>query len=415
MRSRLSVAACALLASSGAAANTRAETTPLATPTMRFEGAALIYGEQGRTSVFEPNARFTRLFAGGQTVSAALTFDAITGASPTGAMPSGTMQTTTSPSGRQVSISQEQVPTSQFSDARLASDLEASTPIGRVLALTLGGHISREKDYQSLGASAKASLDLWQHTTTLTFGGGSNHDAIFPRAMIHRGLSSGSDTLGGGRGVKNISSGLFGLSQILSRRWMAAATATRTVENGYLTDPYKVVSVLNRTSGATAGTVTEKRPSRRTRSDVLLSSVYHFDADVLYSESRFYGDDWGLRSLVVDFKYRHELKNGTWFEPHVRMYGQSKADFFRYGLPQGDPLPEYATSDSRLGRLASLTLGATYGFRIPQSPGEWSLRGELISQTGNSFPAEAIGAQRNYDLAPPLTIGSLVATYAIEF
>src|ERR1700720_2196401 len=58
-------------------------------PTDRVDVTSLLYGEQGRTQVVEPVVRFTHLWADGQSVSAQLGIDVITGASPTGALPSG--------------------------------------------------------------------------------------------------------------------------------------------------------------------------------------------------------------------------------------------------------------------------------------------------------------------------------------
>jgi hypothetical protein len=81
----------------------------------------------------------------------------------------------------------------------------------------------------------------------------------------------------------------------------------------------------------------------------------------------------------------------------------------------GAPLPELATADYRLGALRSATIGATYGFRIPGRPGEWTIRAEYIGQFGNGHPGDAVGIQRQFDLAPRVDIGSLVIGYSIEF
>jgi hypothetical protein len=67
-------------------------------------------------------------------------------------------------------------------------------------------------------------------------------------------------------------------------------------------------------------------------------------------------------------------------QPHVRLYAQSPARFFVFGLTQGEPLPEFASADERLGPLRTATFGATYGFRVPGSRGEFTLRAEYMYQ-----------------------------------
>lgn len=114
-------------------------------------------------------------------------------------------------------------------------------------------------------------------------------------------------------------------------------------------------------------------------------------------------------------KYRRELDNKEYVMPHVRYYAQNQADFFRFGLVQGEPLPELVSSDQRLGPLQSLTLGATLGFSVQDMPGEWSLRGEYIRQVGSGHPSYVTGVQQSFDLFPPVNIGSFVAAYSVSF
>ena len=33
---------------------------------------------------------------------------------------------------------------------------------------------------------------------------------------------------------------------------------------------------------------------------------------------RFYRDDWGMRSNTFDLKYRDELEDGAYLQPHIR-------------------------------------------------------------------------------------------------
>lgn len=430
LRTRLGAAACMLIASGVPAAAEPGAGSQL-------DVSALLYGERNRTNVVEPSVRLTRVFADGQSLSAQFEFDAVSGASPSGGSPSLTAQTVTGASGTVRSVAAGQTPLRSYRDQRYAADLEWQKPFLRSFVSTLGGNFSRERDYQSAGVSGKLALDLMQRRTTLTAGGAYNHDLVFPDGGIPVGLGDANapvtppggdddarlgvaaeDGEGGGAREtrsKDVSSAMVGISRVASRRWLLGVNATRTFERGYLTEPYKVVSVVDATTGAPTTLLNEKRPDRRVRNSVLGSSVYHLAEDVLYLSYRYYWDDWQVRSHTADLKYRHELGNERFLEPHLRFYEQGAAEFFRFSLVDGATLPRYATADGRLGDLRSLTAGATVGFRLPGSNGEWTVRAEYIAQLGKSHPADAIGIQRDFDLAPRLDIGSVLVGYSVGF
>ena len=410
LRARLGAAACLLLA-----AGTPAVARAGSGATTQLDVTALLYGERDRANVAEPTARFTRRFADGQSLSAQFGFDVITGASPSGAAPAGTLQTTTSASGTVKTVPAGRIPLDAFRDSRYATDLEWQKPFLRSFLSTLGGHFSREKDYQSFGASGKLSVDLLQRRTTLTAGGGVNHDRVFPVGGIPAGLSDGSAGPLARAAPKDVSTVMLGVSQVVTRRWLVGLNATRTVERGYLSEPYKVLSVLDGVTGMPSGERRERRPAGRMRSSLLASSVYHLAEDVLSLSYRHYRDDWRIRSHTLDARYRRELGGDRYLEPHLRLYSQGAASFFRSGLVAGAPLPDYATADYRMGAMRSVTLGATFGFRIGDRPGEWLVRAEYLGQTGEHHPSDAVGIQRQLDRFPALRIGSLLVGYSVEF
>ena len=411
LRDKLQKAALALLLVP-AAAHAQTAPAPADTPD-RVDVTSLFYGEQGRTSVFEPVVRFTHLTPGGQSFAGILGIDVITGASPTGQVPSGQVQTHTTPSGRTTSSAAGQIPTARFNDRRISFDGEWNKPWGRFVISNIGGHVSREKDYQSLGVNGKISTELENRLLTLTIGGGVNRDTVFPTGGTTAGLSPGA-IISRDANRKNVSDVLVGASRIMSRRWMMSVNASKTFENGYLTEPYKLVSVMS-TSGVPLNTLTEKRPATRDRSSVMVSSVYHFTSDIFYSSYRYYWDTWDIRSHTLDFRYRHPFDDVTYLEPLLRLYTQSAASFYTAGLVQGRALPDFASSDYRLGSLNTVTVGATYGFRWNDAPGDWTVRAQMIRQAGNSSPPNQIGIQRRWDLVPPLNIYAVVVGYSFGY
>jgi hypothetical protein len=420
LRSRLGAAVCVLLASA-APSIARAEGG-----TTQLDASLLIYGEQARAKVAEPTMRVTRIYSDGQSISGQLGIDVITGATPSGGLPSGIVtvppggggdlvHTATAASGGGGGTSAPDpgaLPLSRFHDTRLALDADWQKPLG-LLTSDLSGHFSRERDYQSIGASSKLSLEMFHKLTTIAVGGGFNDDNVFPHGGTRAPLADTTIIISNSWNPKHVRGGLVGLSQILTRRWMIGVNGSRSIEQGYLTEPYKIVSIMDPSTGLLVGQLTENRPSRRVRSDVLSSSVYHFLRDVLYLSHRYYWDDWGVRSHTLDLKYRHELQDSVYIQPHVRYYAQSPADFFRFGLVQGAPIPAFITSDERLGPLKTVTVGAALGFTLPDTPGEWTIRAEYIRQFGSGHPDYVTGVQRDFNLFPPENIGSLVVAYSL--
>lgn len=379
-----------------------------ARPTTQIDLAGLLYNE--RITVLEPTVRFTRLYPSGRSFFGQFTLDTISGASPSGMLPSGQTQTFTSASGRSRSVSATGIPTVNFKDNRFALDGEWQQPL-KMFAYTLGGHVSKEKDYRSLGVNAKVSIDFNKKLTTFSFGGGYNQDEVSPVGGTNTGLSPPGFSVSGAGNSKHVSTGLVGLSQVMSRRWLVGISGSYTSESGYLTDPYKVLSIVHPTSGLPLGELAEKRPDTRKRKSLQGDSVYHFTSDILYLSYRHYWDDWGVRSETIDVKYRHPTSETAYLEPHIRYYNQAAADFYRFGLIQGQPLPAYASTDYRLGALKTFTLGATFGFRPDDDSHEWTVRAEYIGQFGNSHPAGAVGVQTRFDLYPTVNVFSLVVGY----
>jgi hypothetical protein len=404
------------------ASGTARAQSPDTTTANTFEGSALGYGEAQRVYVFEPSAKITHLFTNAQSLSALAILDVITGASPTGAVASTQTQTTTSASGGSSTSTSSQLPTHKFNDMRGALDLGWVSPFGRYLRSDLGTHASLERDYSSLGVSERLSIDLFQRLATVSVGGSYNDDGVFPKGGTPLGLSPTRIIVSTAPQDKRVASGTVGISRILTRRWMMSVDGSRTVERGYLTEPYKIVSIVTPDSGNAVGSVTEKRPDSHDRRSIMASSVYSMVENVLYLSYRYYWDDWGVRSHTIDARYRIEMQDRSFLQPHLRLYTQTAADFFTYSLVQGAPLPVYASADQRLGPLRSATIGLTYGFRVPDRPGEFTIRAEWIHQWGEgtrtvttSGSEEGGPSLQSVDLLPALDIGTLTFGYTVGF
>lgn len=417
VRAKLRAATCLLLTAVAPrlahAADAPPTPPPSPSPVGQFDLTGLFYSE--RIRVLEPTLRYTRIYSGGRSFFGQLSIDSVTGASPNGTLPSGQTQTITSASGRLRRVSATGIPTVDFSDRRVALAGEFKQPV-KMVALTLGGHLSHEKDYQSEGVTGNVSIDLNHKLTTLNLGGGYDNDQVSPVGGTSVGMVPYGALTGATSNPKHVKSGLVGLSQVLTRRWLVGISGSLAAEDGYLTDPYKTLSVIDATTGVPVDQITEQRPDARKRKSVQADSVYHFESNILYLSYRRYWDDWGVRSHTIDAKYRLPLGESRFVEPHIRFYTQTAADFYRFGFIEGAPLPQYATSDYRMNALQSVTLGATVGFAPGgrRSTSDWTVRAEYIGQFGNSSPPGTVGVQTQIDLFPTVNVFSLAVNYRFK-
>ena len=100
-------------------------------------------------------------------------------------------------------------------------------------------------------------------------------------------------------------------------------------------------------------------------------------------------------------------------EPHLRFYTQTAADFYRFGLIEGAPLPQYATSDYRMTAFQSLTLGATIGFAPGgrRAPASGRSAPSTSGSSATARPRARWGCRPRFDLFPTVNVFSLVVNY----
>jgi hypothetical protein len=124
-------------------------------------------------------------------------------------------------------------------------------------------------------------------------------------------------------------------------------------------------------------------------------------------------DDWGVQSQTAEARYRWNINDRSYLEPHLRWYTQSAADFYRTVLFAGDTLPEFATADYRLADLDAYTIGAKYGLRT--NKGEFSVRLEYYQQSPTESPRSAVGDLAAFDLTPDMKAVIVQFGYQFDF
>ena len=73
---------------------------------------------------------------------------------------------------------------------------------------------------------------------------------------------------------------LLGFTQVINRRMLMQFNYSYSMVDGYLTDPFKIFSIVN-SSGITQDYRYESRPDSRIKQSVFAQSIYHLDSSVI--------------------------------------------------------------------------------------------------------------------------------------
>ncbi len=236
-----------------------------------------------------------------------------------------------------------------FDDRRVAVDLKANHYRGDT-TIGLGLGISDEEDYRSNYVTLDLRQDLNQKLTTLALGFSLAEDKVMP--VNEPGFTGDKQTL----------QTLVGLTQVLDKYSLAQVNLSYTDGQGYLTDPYKDVFVLDSNS-----VLPEQRPDERHQWNLLGRYIRFFPGPdgALHLDYRYSQDDWGLSANTLETSWIQTLGAGWQSTLGVRYYSQGQADFYQDYF---DSLPTNGrySSDYRLATFGALG----YRLRLSKSLSE---------------------------------------------
>jgi hypothetical protein len=404
LASLLAAATCSLL---GTAETARAADEPAA---WNFDTALLMYKENdGRVRDLSAAVNASRTFSDDRVLGLSLTADTLTGASASGATALDRPQTFTSPSGLATySTAAGRIPLDDtFKDTRIAATGSWTQPLGRLYTASAGLGFSSEYDYRHLGANVSLARDFDRRNRTVSLGLAYSLDDVDPVGgaplPLSQMLDVGSVGNKAGSKSKDVVDAVLSLSQVVDRDTVVRFNYSYSRSSGYLNDPYKILSVVDGTTGDTVARVPgaaggptgvyrfESRPDSRTKQSVYGEVKRNFGGVVLTGSYRYMTDDWGIGSHTVDARLRWPIGRG-YIEPQARWYTQTQADFYRVSLVSGQALPQYASADFRLGRFDATTLGLKYGYELSNGS-EWNVRLAGYQQSGSTPSSMLIGNQ----------------------
>lgn len=397
-----------------------------------FDTALLYYGESDdRVQDASLTVLANRHFTDDRSLSLGLTVDALTGATPNGAIRIGEAQTFTRPSGNSAyAIAPEALPLDDtFRDTRYALTAGWKQPLGRLNTFGVGVSVSSEYDYTHAGLDTQFARDFNDRNTTLSLALAIARDEIDPVGGTPLELSPMLDVgdLSNRRGAetKDVADVVIGLTQVISRTTLVQVNYSWSDSSGYLTDPYKVLSIVDPETGVTLPramtpgvdgpsheVVYESRPDSRSKQSFYGQVRKFMNGKVLDVSYRYMTDDWDIDSHTVDTHLRWPVGAASYLEPHLRYYTQTEASFYSPSLAADVPIPDFASSDYRLGRFQALTAGLKYGWQTRRDH-EMSVRLEWYQQRGDVPGDLLIGEQSTATVYPDLD--AVIAQFSYKF
>ena len=260
-------------------------------------------------------------------------------------------------------------------------------------SLRLG--LSDENDYQSVSAGIGFEHDTDQRRRTWSAGLGYSDDRIRPTdgaSETYPERISSAD--------KRSWSAFAGVSQVLGAQTIAQLSLAYTDDQGYLSDPYKLVFVDNQTRA-------DARPRQR-QQWALSARVRHYVAamrSVLKADWRHFRDDWDIRSDTLEVGAWHRIGERLRLGLSTRWYRQSQAEF--YGpFFETDPAHGLASSDYRLSPYGALSWRGSLDHIGPR----WS-----VSLAIEAYDSDEDYALRNVTVANPGLVDFSVVSLAFSY
>jgi len=312
-------------------------------------------------------------------VSLTAVLDTMSGSTPSGAVKSSSPSFTGASGGGGGNTGGSTGALAKFSDTRAGLAVGWTHSYENNWEVNYGGAVSIENDYESFNGSVIVNKETPSKAFKFTLGVAVTDDSIF---RVGSGgtpdpLTKISDEKILSDGEKITTDIIAGVSHVINRRTVAQLNLSYSASNGYLTDPYKVFSVVDRSSGIASDSYYEGRPANRKRTSITmhLNHQTYPANNVIHATYRYYTDDWDVNSHTLIFGQRFKFSKARYIEPKLRLYTQTKAFFYQnefFADVENNPnataipttFPQYLSADYRLDSLDSVTPEIQFGSEI---------------------------------------------------
>jgi hypothetical protein len=223
---------------------------------------------------------------------------------------------------------------------------------------------STENDYASKTAYLTVSQDMFGDLTTVSFGFtrgwdkvGQRGNPLFSQPVDRRNWS-------------------VGLSQVLTRNWLAGFNLETTDSEGYLNNPYREVRYVDPLAARGYSRQGERYPHTHIGNAMALESKYYLPWHAAVEGNyRYYSDTWGIRAQTARLGYTQPWRSFT-FEGHGRYYHQNHADFYSDLFPFLNA-QNFLARDRELATFKNTSFGFTGTWQFNVARMAWMNKGTL--------------------------------------
>lgn len=222
---------------------------------------------------------------------------------------------------------------------------------------SLGYTNSTENDYEANTINFGIAQDFFGDLTTVSMGYAVGDDTVM--------LNGDEDDPKQFEASQKHQRFSLGLSQVVTKNWLATASVESVIDNGYLNNPYRSVRYLD---DGKVNYQPERYPETRNSDAFALRSVYFlpYRASVK-GEVKVFQDSWGIKATTYELKYVHPYTRSWIFEAKLRSYSQTQADFYADIFPH-ENYQTFLARDKELSQFSSVNLGLGVTYKIPKPP-----------------------------------------------
>ncbi len=268
---------------------------------------------------------------------------------------------------------------------------------------TLGTNssFSIESDYLSLGQrfsvnhinesqTREISAALQMYFDDLRWGryqGGGKRELVYPSEL------RGTNWFDNYR--RNSYNLILGLNQTINKRMTLGVYPGLTYQSGLLSTPFHRVYFFDNSKRV------ENLPDSRLKIPVGIQlNTFIGSKWILRSYYRYYWDDFGISAHALSIETPIKISRVITLTPFVRLYSQSKADFFK-PYAEHDLSQQFYTSDYDLSKFNSLSTGMGFRYAPYTNNGKTTFKGIEVRfahyERSDGMIANTITLLINYD------------------
>jgi hypothetical protein len=218
--------------------------------------------------------------------------------------------------------------------------------------MSLGITRSDESDFEASTLSLGVSQDMFGDLTTVSLGFAFGDNEIG---------QNGNDAFAENAEVRSYR---LGLTQIVTRNLVMAATFETITDEGYLNNPYRSVRYNDASSEVGYSFQPEVYPRTRTSNALALRGNYYLaQRAAVHGGVRIFEDSWGIDATTIELGYSLPYQQNWIFDARLRLHDQDNAEFYSDLFPFRDA-QNFLARDKELSTFTSSTIGvgASYAF-----------------------------------------------------